>query len=101
MPLSLRISMPAKPYMKNNPRRLVYRVVFSTGREISLKQLADKLDIPYTTVFQAVRLSTMSVGTHTDAFMMILAAIQARRKLTNRARTVPCPHCKGRGRVPR
>lgn len=101
MSIRLRVSLPARPLMKNRPQRKVYRVVFLSGREIPLTALARQLDIPYSTVVSRLfDAGLLSVGTHGDTFMKVLASLRAKRKLSHRAKTHPCPTCHGKGRIP-
>lgn len=100
MSISLRISLPKRPYRADNPIRFQYRAVFDSGREISLPALAKQLGFAYITLFEAIRYSGMSLGTHTDQFMKVLASVRAKRKRSHTSKWHKCPTCHGRGRMP-
>lgn len=102
MSLSLRISLPKNPLMKDQPIRLVYRVIFGSGREMTLPDLARHLNVPYTTLFEIIRVGdrALGIGTHTDAFMEILKTMRLKRKRANTRTSHICPTCQGRGRMP-
>lgn len=98
--ITLRISLPKRPWISNNPQRKVYRVVLDSGAEISIKELATRLGVAYNTLFEEITYgSQLSVGTHTTKFHEAMA--RAKRKNRVFAKTVKCQHCNGRGRIAR
>lgn len=96
--LKLQISMPLVPVHPGRPKRLVYRVFLDSGREITVPQLAARLKIPRSTILRDIRDAGMSVGTHEETFVALLAAARGRMRKP-RADCV-CPRCGGSGKVP-
>lgn len=98
--ITLRISTAKRPWVAGNPQRLVYRVVLASGKEISLRELAARMEISHSTLYEEIVIGgQLSVGSHTTAFVEAIA--RAKRKNRMLAKTVKCQHCNGRGRVPK
>lgn len=97
--ISLRISAPKRPWVRNTPQRKVYRVILNDGREIGIAEIAAKLGVSRSTLFNEIMGGGMGLGTYTREFHVAMARAKAANRVFSK--TVKCPHCKGRGRVQR
>lgn len=97
---SLRISLSPRPWYKNDPRRLVYKVILGPGRDIGLPALCDKLQIGRHTLLDEIKAAGLSVGTHTEKFHACLARAKTKSRLLKKARKARCTRCGGSGLDP-
>lgn len=93
------VTMPVRPVQYAKDTRLQYRVVLTGGKVLRLRECADSLKIPYSSLAARVHKELATVGIHEESFLKIVAEVKKRAR-SAQAGQVTCPHCAGRGWMP-